>query len=76
MKLHWSVFIFLLFWCLFILFTLITVFTNAEKVSAESFFPVLMLFVAYFFTMFGFKIESKKSKKDLEKMFEAKIIKE
>lgn len=75
MRLHWSVFIFLLFWCVFVLFALIMIFTNAEKISAVSFMPLLMLLVAYLFTMFGFKIESKRSKKDLEKMLNAKMIK-
>lgn len=76
MRLHWSVFIFLLFWCVFVFCALITIFINAEKVSAEAFFPLLMLFIAYLFTMFGFKIESKKSKKDLERMLDAKIVQE
>jgi hypothetical protein len=75
MRLHWSVFIFLLFWCVFVFFALIMIFTNAEKISAVSFMPLLMLLVAYLFTMFGFKIESKRSKKDLEKMLNAKMIK-
>lgn len=75
MRLHWSVFIFLLFWCVFVCCALIMIFTNGEKISAVSLMPLLMLLVAYLFTMFGFKIESKRSKKDLEKMLDAKIIK-
>lgn len=75
MRLHWSVFIFLLFWCVFVFCALIMIFTNGEKISAVSFMPLLMLLVAYLFTMFGFKIESKRSKKDLEKMLDAKMSK-
>lgn len=76
MRLHWSVFVFLTFVCSCMLFALISIFFNAEKISAVSFMPLLMLFTVYIFTMFGFKIESAKSKKDLKRMLEAKIIKE
>jgi hypothetical protein len=69
MKLHWSVMIFLILWCLFIFFSLI--FIERKIVTFDSFIPFLMLIFAYFLTMYGFKSESKKSKEDLKKIFEA-----
>ncbi|RZJ44705.1 MAG: hypothetical protein EOO19_11700 [Chryseobacterium sp.] len=71
MRLHWFIIIFIIFWCSFILFT--TIFNiTAKEISASSFIPFLMLAFVYILTMFGFKSESKKSKEDLKKIFEAK----
>ncbi|MCE3075904.1 hypothetical protein [Chryseobacterium gwangjuense] len=76
MKLHWGVFVFLIFWCSFVIFFLMITLIEAKRISVDVFFPLSMLLFVYLLTMLGFKIESKKSKKDLEKMFEAKTIKE
>lgn len=74
MRLDWAVFGFLFFWCSFVLFFLIMTLTQSE-ISTDILIPFFMLLFAYLLTMLGFKIESKRSKKDLEKMLGAKIIK-
>jgi len=76
MRLHWTVSIFMIFWCSFVIFFLMVTLMEAKKISVDVFFPLSMLLLAYLLTMLGFKIESKRSKKDLGKMLEAKIIKE
>ncbi|KIC64331.1 hypothetical protein [Chryseobacterium taiwanense] len=77
MKLHRLVSIFMIFWCTFVIFFLIiTLIKSKGIISNDLVFPLCMLLFAYLLTMLGFKMESKRSKKDLEKMFEAKVIKE
>ncbi|GAA5101790.1 hypothetical protein GCM10023210_42070 [Chryseobacterium ginsengisoli] len=72
MRLNLLVLVFMIFWCSFVIFFLIAVLTQAEKISVAIFIPFFMLSFAYLLTMFGFKSESKKSKEDLKKIFEAK----
>lgn len=76
MRLSWFVLVFMIFWCSFVMLFLVVflaiAFTQAGKISGGIFIPVSMLAFAYLLTMFGFKSESKKSKEDLKKIFEAK----
>ncbi|AZA82823.1 hypothetical protein C1637_23620 [Chryseobacterium lactis] len=74
MKLHWIVFAFLIFWCGFIIYSLITTLTIEDLKSLDFFLPTFMILFVYAITMYGFKSESKKSMEYLEKNFEAKKI--
>ncbi|MDQ0780752.1 hypothetical protein [Chryseobacterium sp. W4I1] len=74
MRLQVFVFLFLIMWCGFVLFFLIGICIAQEKISLLFFAPMAMLLFVYTLTMFGFKIESKKSKEFLRKSFEAEII--
>ncbi len=71
MQLHWAVKAFLIFWCSSVIFFLII--TLMKGMSIEILFPISMLLFAYLLTMLGFKSESKKSKNDLKRIFEARI---
>jgi hypothetical protein len=79
MRLHIFVIVFLCIWCggvgLAFLAFLPQMFSNSEFNPATliSFF---MLLFAYGLTMGSFKFESKKSKSDLQKIFDAEIIEE
>lgn len=74
MKLHVFVFVFLLFWCGFVMFFLISLCLVQQKISVFFLVPVGMLLFVYALTMFGFKTESKESKEFLKKSFESEII--
>ncbi|PQA90135.1 hypothetical protein B0A69_20890 [Chryseobacterium shigense] len=74
MKLHVFVFVFLIFWCGFVMFFLISLGVVQQKISVFFLVPVGMLLFVYALTMLGFKTESKKSKEFLMKSFEAEII--
>lgn len=74
MKLQVFVFLFLIMWCGFVLFFLISICITQEKISLLFLAPVGMLLFVYALTMFGFKIESKKSKEFLRKSLDAEII--
>ncbi|MDN5477606.1 MAG: hypothetical protein L0G39_11795 [Chryseobacterium sp.] len=74
MKLHLFVFVFLLFWCGFVMFFLISLCLVQQKISVVFLVPVGMLLFVYALTMFGFKTESKESKEFLKKSFESEII--
>lgn len=73
MKLHWLVFVFLIFWCGFVVLFLISTLIMEDLKSLNFFLPIFMLIFAYLLTMYGFKSESKKSKEDLIRIFEARI---
>jgi len=77
MRLHIFVIVFLCFWCggvgLACITDLIQFFGNSEF-NLASFIPFGMLIFAYGLTMGAFKFESNKSKKDLQRIFEADII--
>lgn len=75
MKLHWVVFVFLIFWCGFVVLFLIGILVMEDLKSLEFFLPMFMLLFVYALTMYGFKSESKKSREYLKKSFEAEIIK-
>lgn len=75
-KLHVFVFLFLIVWCGFVMFFLISLCVVQQKISIVFLVPVGMLLFVYALTMLGFKIESKKSKEFLKKSFEAEIINE
>lgn len=76
MKLHRLVSIFMIFWCTIVIFFLIMTLIESKGATIDIVFPLSMLLFAYLLTMLGFKIESKRSKNDIEKMLEAKIIME
>lgn len=76
MQLHWIVFVFLIFWCGFVVLFLIGILVMEDLKSLEFFSPMFMLLFVYALTMYGFKSESKKSKEYFEKNFDAKIISE
>lgn len=77
MRLHILVIVFLFIWCgavgLGCLASLTRVFGNSEF-NLTTLIPFGMLIFVYLMTMGGFKFESKKSKKDLQTIFEADII--
>ncbi len=77
MRLHIFVIVLLCIWCggvgLGILSFMTQAFSNS-KLNPESIIPFGMLIFAYALTMGAFKYESTKSKKDLQKIFEADII--
>ena len=80
MRLGFFVIIFMIFWCgaagLGCIVALTQLFTNSEVHPIAVFATFGMLLFAYVLTMAAFKKESSKSKKDLEKLFEASIIDE
>ena len=78
MRLHILVYIFMTIWCGGIGFALIGMLIsciNNNKFEPAIFFPFGMLIFGYLLTTGGFKFESNKSKKDLEKMLSSKIVK-
>ncbi len=79
MQLHSFVIVFLSIWCgvvglVFIVF-LMQAFDDSGFNPAVL-IPFAMLLIVYGAAMLGFKLESKKSKKELQSIFEAEIIKE
>jgi len=78
MRLHLFVFLFLILWFGFAGFGIIITLTYAfknEDFNLWVLVPTGMFIAAYIGIMAAFKYESSKSKKDLEKLFEAQIIK-
>lgn len=79
MTLDGFVFLFTIGWCLmassFFVFILMKG-IRGEAIAVEFFIPLMMLLFMYGLTMAGFKIESKKSKEYLRKIFEAEIKRE
>ncbi|MFN4152253.1 MAG: hypothetical protein ACK4IX_15025 [Candidatus Sericytochromatia bacterium] len=77
MKLHPFLVSFLSIWFISIGFVtiilLLQLFINATF-NPLTLIPFIMLMFAYVLTMFGFKFESNRSKKDLQKIFKAEII--
>jgi hypothetical protein len=77
MRLHISVIVFICIWCSGVGFGLIFVLAQIiihQTFSAVVFGPLAMLVFMYVMTMGAFKNESKRSKKDLQTLFEAEII--
>jgi hypothetical protein len=77
MKLHNAVIIFMFVWCslagLFSIMSLSTI-DNSPSFNIINLAPIGMLILGYLLTTFAFKYESKKSISDLEKIFEATVI--
>ena len=74
MRLHIFVMFFLCIWCAVVGLGCIAFLTKAfnnSKFDTTAIIPFGMLLFAYVLTMVGFKSESNKSKKDLQKLFEA-----
>jgi len=79
MRLHVLVMVFVCLWCSAFGPMSIAVVTQSFRnldFNLEDFIPVGMLLFVYAMTMAGFKFESNKSKKDLQGLFEADIVKE
>jgi hypothetical protein len=79
MRLHTFVIVFLCIWCSFVGFGCITVLTQAfgsSEFNPAALIPFGMLIFMYALTMGAFKFESNKSKKDLQRIFEAEITEE
>lgn len=79
MSLDGFVFLFTIAWCLMAssFFVIVLMKGIRDKgITIEFFIPLVMLLFMYVLTMVGFKIESKKSKEYLRKIFEAEIINE
>jgi len=79
MRLHIFVIVFLCFWCSGVGLGCIAILTQSfenSEFNPTTLIPFGMLLFAYGLTMGGFKFESNKSKKYLQKIFEADIIKE
>jgi len=74
MRLHNSVIIFMLLWCGFLGFGIIAS-NNTLGLNTETLIPLAMIGFMYVISMVGFKFESRKSKKDLIKLFEGKSVK-
>jgi len=76
MRMHIFVYIFLTIWCcgVVLAFIAITISSiNNKNFEASIFIPLGMLIFAYLLTTGGFKFESSKSKKDLEKILNSRI---
>ncbi|BAP30596.1 uncharacterized protein CHSO_1559 [Chryseobacterium sp. StRB126] len=79
MSLNGFVFLFTIAWCLMATFSFVIVLMKGirdKEITVEFFIPLIMLLFVYGLTMICFKIESKKSKEYLKKIFEAEITKE
>lgn len=81
MELHELIKVFMIIWCGGILlscFATIYSLINENRADSENgifmFLPFLMLLVGILMTIIGFKTESKKSIKDMEKLLVAKLI--
>jgi len=77
MRMHIFVYAFMTFYCCGAGFGFIGMLISSikeNKFESDIFIPLGLLIFGYLLTMFGFKIESEKSKKDLEKMFKSKIL--
>ncbi|WP_027386179.1 hypothetical protein [Chryseobacterium gregarium] len=72
MRLNLFVSLFTIFWCsMAFLFFIVLISSDAEW-SFETFIPLFMVFFAYLMVLAGFKAESRRSKKDLSKIFESR----
>lgn len=79
MRMHILVIFFICFWCGGVILAGVFILTNSFDGSAfnpAALGPFGMLLFAYGLTIGGFKYESGKSKKDLQKIFEAEMIEE
>lgn len=77
MRLHILVIVFLCFWCSGVLLACIFISVQSmadSEFNPESIIPFGMLLFVYGLTMGAFKAESKKSKKDLQNIFEAEMV--
>ncbi len=77
MRLHIFVIVFLCFWCGSVGLGCIAILTKSfgnSEFNPATLIPFGMLLFAYGLTMGAFKFESNKSKKDLQRIFEADII--
>lgn len=77
MRLHIVVIIFLCFWCGGVglaCIAVLTQFFGQSDFNPATLIPFGMLLFVYVLTMAAFKYESNKSKKDLQRIFEAEII--
>lgn len=74
MRLNLFVSLFMIFWCsMAFLFFIIQIYSDSEW-SFENFIPLFMLLFVYLMALLGFKAESRRSKEDFRKIFEAKDI--
>jgi hypothetical protein len=77
MRLHIFIIVFLCLWCSgvgYLCFTLFPQKIRNSDFSLEMLIPIGMLLFVYAVTMAAFKFESRKSKKDLQNIFEANIV--
>lgn len=77
MRLHIFVIVFLCIWCSGVglgCIALLRQALNSSEFNPATLIPFGMLIFVYLLTMGGFKFESNKSKKDLQRIFEADII--
>jgi hypothetical protein len=77
MRLHIFIIVFLCFWCGVVGLACVAILTLSfgdSEFNPATFIPFGMLLFAYGLTMGAFKFESNKSKKDLQRIFEAEII--
>lgn len=76
MRMHIFVYIFLTIWCVGVVIGLIAILIslfNKGKFNSVIFVPLGMLLFAYLLITIGFKSESSRSIKDLEKIFNDKF---
>jgi len=76
MRLHIFVIIFLCVWCGFACMVFLTQVLSSPQFNSVTLTTMGALIFVYAMTMGGFKFESNRSKKDLQTLFEAEIIKE
>ena len=77
MRMHIFVIIFMCFWCCMAVFGCVGVLievSNEPEFMLGDLMPFGMLLFGYALALGGFKYESNKSKKDLQRIFEAEII--